>query len=81
MLLLLLYIDLLHLRGGLDMGLDWGSLYHYGLAGSSHHLGSDQLKLLGVQLDRDLLDLPIRSNYLLNYLDAAWWGATELVIC
>lgn len=54
------------------MSLDRGCLYNYGLAGLAHHLGSDQLQLLGVQLDGDLLDFPIWSNYLLDYLDTTW---------
>ena len=57
-----------------NLSLDWGSLDDDGLrrACTSDHLASDHLKLLRIQLNWNLVDLPSGRGELLENLDSSW---------
>jgi len=57
-----------------NLSLNRGSVDDDGLrrACTSHHLGSEHLKLLRIQLYRNLVDLPSGRGDLLENLDSSW---------
>jgi len=56
-----------------NWSLNRGGLYDVGLQRAcTHRLGSDQLKLLRIQLNWNLVDLPSGRGELLENLDSSW---------
>jgi len=81
-----LLLDVVHVMASLKLNrlnslgrlcnwsLNRGSVHDDGLqrACTSHHLGSDHLKLLRIQLYRNLVDLPSGRGDLLENLESSW---------